>query len=108
MQSSTPIYDEILARLAPLNAVWLDLQNESHNHGGYVVGKESHFKLGLVSQEFMGLSKIARHQRVYALLAPLLTTQGGSVHALALHLYSPEEWSGIVPKSPDCAGKNRP
>lgn len=108
MQSSPPVYDEILAKLTPLNALWLDLQNESHNHGGYVQGKESHFKLTVVSQEFANVSKIARHQRVYALLAPLLKAQGGSIHALALHLYDPDEWTGIIPQSPDCAGKNRP
>lgn len=106
MHSKTPVYDAILAKLAPLNASWLDLQNESHRHGGYVAGKESHFKLTVVSPEFTNLPKIARHQKVYALLTPLLTAQGGSIHALALHLYSLDEWTGVSPDSPDCAGKN--
>ena len=35
----------------------------------------------------------------------------GSVHALALHLYTPGEWQtrhGAIPDSPDCRGGSKP
>ena len=48
-----------------------------------------------------------RHQNVYEILADELS---GSVHALALHLYTPGEWQtrhGAIPDSPDCRGGSK-
>jgi BolA protein len=42
-----------------------------------------------------------------------MTSQGGSIHALAIHAYTPEEWDSLlqeqqsVPASPLCAGQNK-
>ena len=50
---------------------------------------------------------MARHQLVYAALAAELK---GGVHALALHTYTPAEWSslgGAAPQSPDCMGGSK-
>lgn len=83
----------------------LALENESHMHAG--PASESHFKLALVSPEFIGMSKVKRHQRVYGIVAELMQNP---IHALALHLYSPEEWaslSGEVPLSPNCMGGSK-
>jgi len=77
-----------------------ELLNESAMHAGPAT--ESHFKLILVSPFFKELSKVKRHQAVYKVLAQELA---GPVHALALHLYSPDEWSsrsGKAPDSPNC------
>lgn len=85
--------------LAPLH---LELINESHLHGRGEV--DSHYKLIMVSAQFNGLSRIARHRLVNQLLAAELA---GPVHALALHLYSPAEWQQrqqIAPPSPACRG----
>ncbi len=88
-----------------LNPQLLTVENESHRHGGPAI--ESHFKLTVVSDQFTDLSRVKRHQRVYSLLSEELE---GAVHALALHLYSPEEWrqneSGR-PDSPDCRGGSK-
>jgi BolA protein len=69
-------------------------------------GSESHFKVVLAASVFDGQRKVARHQAVYALLGDLM--QGG-VHALALHLYTPEEWAALggAPASPECLGGGR-
>jgi len=85
----------------------LELHNESHMHAGPAT--ESHFKLVLVCAAFRGLSRVRRHQAVYATLEDELQSRGkGTVHALALHLYSPEEWQQtVVPDSPLCEGKNK-
>lgn len=102
-------YDAILACLEPLGASHVALENESHAHAGYFDGKESHFKLTIVSDVFANLRLVARHQKIYALVQPLLTANGGTVHALAIHAYTPDEWAtlGASPDSPTCAGQNK-
>lgn len=93
--------------LSALSPTHLELANESHQHAGYFEGKESHFKAVIVSAAFTGKRPVARHQSVYALAAPLLTSGGGSIHALALHTYTPEEWqiAQSAPDSPNCQGR---
>ena len=94
--------------LSALNPVHLTLDNESYMHAGYFEGKESHFKLVIVSDVFVGQRLAARHQKVYAQVHSLLTAQGGTVHALAIHAYTPDEWvrQQVAPNSPNCAGQN--
>lgn len=85
-----------------LNPIEFFIENESHKHGG--AATESHFKLTVVAADFEGLAAVKRHQRLYAILAEELKA---GVHALALHLYSPSEWTAkqsAVPKSPNCLG----
>ena len=82
---------------------YLSVVNESHMHN-VPPDSESHFKVVLVSDEFDGKRKVARHQMVYQQLAGFLA---GGVHALALHTYTPAEWqtrSEQAPISPDCMG----
>ncbi len=101
--------DQLIASLQALQPSHLELVNESMQHAGYFEGKESHFKLTLVSAAFTGKRLVARHQQIYALVNHLLTRQNGSVHALAIHAYTPSEWQTLaesldnVPKSPLCA-----
>nr|WP_083932658.1 BolA family protein [Psychrobacter lutiphocae] len=91
----------------------VELVNESMNHAGYFEGKESHFKLTVVSEQFAGKRAVARHQLIYKLVDELMTSQGGTIHALAIHAYTPDEWQqltqdkGTVPASPLCAGQNK-
>ena len=105
--SNTPTADALDAELQALQPQHLELINESMNHAGYFEGKESHFKLTVVSEAFEGKRLVARHQLVYELVNALLTSQGGNVHALAIHAYTPTEWQGQSPTSPLCAGQNK-
>lgn len=91
----------MIGKLAELKPLELQLLNESHMHAGPAT--DSHFKLVMVSDAFDGKRAVARHQMVYALLAEELKSP---VHALALHLYSPQEWAAnqSVPASPNCQG----
>ena len=80
---------------------FMQLDNESHMHAGPAA--ESHFKLTLVSEDFVDLSRVKRQQAVYKALADLMP----QFHALALHTYSPVEWlekEQEVPASPKCGG----
>ncbi len=105
----TPTATALNQALQVLNPEHLELINESVDHAGYFEGKESHFKLTIVSLAFAGKRLVARHQLVYESVAELLTSKGGTVHALAIHAYTPDEWQqqGISPDSPLCAGQNK-
>ena len=92
---------ELIERLKQLAPEHLDVINESAGHGGYYPGKESHFKVIIVSEAFAGLRLVQRHQKVYAQAGDLLSP--GKIHALAIHAYLPSEWTGIAPNSPECA-----
>ncbi|WP_163577900.1 BolA family protein [Halomonas faecis] len=90
-------------KLQALEPSVLTVENESHRHA-VPPNSETHFKVTLVSERFEGLMPVKRHQRIYALLADELS---GPVHALALHLYTPQEWEAsgrMRPDSPNCRG----
>jgi BolA protein len=85
---------------------YLEVVNESHMHS-VPRDSETHFKVVVVSGAFEGKRQVARHQQVYGVLAQEL--QNG-VHALALHTYSPAEWSERnrpAPASPQCLGGSK-
>jgi len=89
--------------LAP---TFLEVANESHMHS-VPPNSETHFRVVAVCDVFAGQRKVARHQRIYALLAEQLA---GPVHALALQLYTPEEWLAReqqVRPSPECLGGSK-
>lgn len=90
---------------AALNVLDLQLEDESHKHS-VPEGAESHFKLRCVSGDFAGLMPVRRHQKIYAAVQAELDS---GLHALALHLYTPEEWAlqQTTPASPDCKGGSK-
>lgn len=94
--------ERIQATLVELQPEHLEVLDESHMHSR---GQETHYKVVLVSALFEGLSAVRRHQRIYACLAELMP----SVHALALHTYTPAEWAaqGQAPDSPTCRGGSK-
>ena len=92
---------QLIERLQSLAPSHLDVINESAGHGGYIPGKESHFKVSIVSDAFAGLRLVQRHQKIYAAAGDLLSP--GKIHALAIHAYLPTEWTGTAPASPECA-----
>ena len=62
-------------------------ESESHRgHAGFQEGGESHFRVRLVSADFKGLSRIARHRAVHAAIGKELLAE---IHALALDLSTP-------------------
>lgn len=55
-----------------------------------VDGDGRHFFATIVSAEFAGSSRIARHQRVYRALGDRMREQ---IHALSMKTLTPEEWA---------------
>jgi len=93
---------ELQAAFRPL---YLLVENESHLHGGAPRDpgrvRESHFKVVIVAEQFIGKRSIQQHQQVYGTLAGIMQR----IHALALHTYTPEEWLARqeqAPTSPPC------
>lgn len=84
----------------------IEVANESHMHS-VPANSETHFRVVLVSERFEGVRQVGRHQQVYGALSAQLK---GPVHALALHTYTPAEWSARqenAPASPDCLGGSK-
>ena len=84
---------------------YLEVINESNLHN-VPPNSETHFKVVIVSQHFEDLGRVRRHQAVYKALADLLS---GSVHALALHVFTSNEWRNLSNSarahiSPQCRG----
>jgi acid stress-induced BolA-like protein IbaG/YrbA len=55
-----------------------------------VEGDGRHFFATIVAAEFEGLSRVRRHQRVYAALGERMREQ---IHALSMKTLTPSEWS---------------
>lgn len=95
--------DQINAALvAAFSPLVCDVINESHMHSR---GTETHYKAVIVSDAFDSLGQVKRHQKVYAALGDIMT----QIHALAIHTYTPNEWSenASVHESPVCLGGSK-
>jgi acid stress-induced BolA-like protein IbaG/YrbA len=55
-----------------------------------VAGDGAHFEAIIVSPSFAGLSRVRRHQLVYAALGERMREE---IHALSMKTLSPEEWA---------------
>jgi acid stress-induced BolA-like protein IbaG/YrbA len=62
-----------------------------------VEGDGEHFYATIVTPEFEGLSRIKRHQRVYAVLGDRMRAE---IHALSMKTLTPAEWQAESANSP--------
>lgn len=83
------ITDEIRARLAPLEPVLIDIQDDSAKHAGHAGNTGGgHYTLTIVSSQFCGKSQIIRHRSVYQALEGLIP---GRIHALSIQAIATDE-----------------
>ena len=79
-----PIRDQMINKLtealAPTSLAVIDDSHKHIGHAGHNGEGESHFRVEIVSDRFEGLSRIARHQLVYAALKELIPP----IHALQI------------------------
>jgi BolA protein len=69
----------------------LRVVDESHQHAGHAghrPGGETHFRVYIVAEAFVGKTRIERHRLINETLAAELA---GGVHALAIHASGPGE-----------------
>lgn len=55
-----------------------------------VSGDGYNYQATVISEEFTGLNKVKRHQKVYGLLKEFITS--GKLHALTINTYTPDEY----------------
>lgn len=82
-----------------LSPTVLIIEDESDQHQRR--GVETHFKVVIAAEKFKEITRIDRHRMINDLLADELES---GLHALGLHLYTPEEWAKkmSMPMSPSC------
>ena len=80
----------IRQRLAVLAPVRLELIDDSARHAGHqgAKGGGGHYRLLIVSPDFAGQKRLARHRMVHEALGELMR---GRIHALSIQALSPEE-----------------
>lgn len=80
----------IEARLATLAPVSMTVRDDSAKHAGHAgaAAGGGHFSLIIVSEQFRGLSQIARHRAVLDRVGDLIPHP---VHALAIQALAPGE-----------------
>ena len=66
------------------------IKDQSHLHAGHAGAADGrgHFDVRIVSKEFIGQSRIKRHQSVYQALDDLLKSD---IHALRINALAPDE-----------------
>ncbi len=100
MNVETQIIEKLSHAFTPEH---LEVINESHMHR-VPPQSQTHFKVVLVTGAFQGQHRIVRHRRIHQLLACELDEH---IHALSLHLYTPEEWmqTKVLRQSPPCENR---
>lgn len=84
------LFDEIRAKLAPLEPLDISIHDDSASHAGHAGNRGGgHIDLLIVSANFSGKSPIERHRMVYGLLADLIPKR---IHALSLKALAPGEF----------------
>jgi BolA family transcriptional regulator, general stress-responsive regulator len=81
--------ETITARLAGLQPINLDIQDDSAKHAGHAGNTGGgHFTLKIVSSQFSQKSQIIRHRLIYQALSDLIPQQ---IHALSILAISPDD-----------------
>ncbi len=82
------ITNKLKQALSPERLSVLDESHQHQGHGGWREGGEAHFRVDIVSDVFIGKSRLERHRLVNAALAQELAER---VHALAIVARAPGE-----------------
>ena len=86
------VAETLQQRLATLHPTHVELQDDSADHLGHAgaAAGGGHFSVTIVSEEFTGLSPLARHRVIMARVGDLIPYP---VHALSIRALAPSEFS---------------
>jgi BolA family transcriptional regulator, general stress-responsive regulator len=78
------------SRLAALSPTALRIRDDSAQHAGHAgaASGAGHFSVTIVSEHFLGLTRLARHRAILERVGDLIPYP---VHALAIEAYAPDE-----------------
>ena len=82
MNRADKIYEKLKNAFSPQVLEVINESEQHLGHSGYSDG-QSHFRVKMITSEFMGKSRIARHRAVHAALGAELVAE---IHALSLDL----------------------
>jgi BolA protein len=81
----------LVQRLGALHASVLEIHDDSAEHAGHAGNTTGggHFSVTIVSEDFRGLTRLARHRAILDRVGDLIPNP---VHALAIKAYAPDEF----------------
>ena len=90
MSGRSGITAELESRLRSLAPTLLEIRDDSARHAGHAgaASGAGHFCVTIVSEHFLGLTRLARHRAVIDRVGDLIPYP---VHALAIAAYAPDE-----------------
>ena len=88
MAALETIRQKLTAAFAPSQLAVLDESARHEGHAGHRPGGETHFDVHIVSEAFIGLTRVERQRRIYAALDAEFR---GGLHALSLKAQTPAE-----------------
>jgi BolA protein len=88
MRTSELITEKLTGAFAPQSLRVVDESHQHEGHAGHRPGRQTHFRVYIVSEAFQGKSRIERHRMINDTLSGELA---GGVHALAIHASAPGE-----------------
>ena len=71
-----------------MNAIHLEIIDETHKHAGHTQSNGGHFKLHIISDDFEGMSLIERYRLIYSVLGDMIKNE---IHALSIHAQTSSE-----------------
>lgn len=82
--------DQMRAALTALASERIEIEDDSHLHAGHAgaAGGGGHYRLTIVSAQFVGKSTLERHRMVYSALHELMRQD---IHALNIRALAPDE-----------------
>lgn len=85
------MHDLMAQRLQSLDLQVYDFRDDSHLHAGHAGNKGGgHYAILLVSEQFVGVSRLQRQRVVQDLLADLFADK--KIHALSIVAKTPDEY----------------
>ncbi len=88
MRTADVITKKLAEALVPQSLNVVDESHQHEGHAGHRPGGQTHFRVYIVSEAFMGKTRLDRHRMINAILSDELAA---GVHALAIHAQAPGE-----------------
>jgi len=80
---------QIRAQLAVLQPLHIELTDDSHLHAGHAGARDGggHYRLNIISEQFIGKSTVTRHRMIYSALGGMMKHD---IHALNITACTPD------------------
>lgn len=89
--------DQMRTLLAALQPTQMEIIDDSHKHAGHAGARAGggHYRLDIVSAQFVGKNTLARQRMIYSALGEMM--KHNEIHALVINAFTPEELQAKQP-----------